>query len=818
MLAEGAGFDTDGALGLAEGATAEGATGAAPPMHAMHAKKVAALTATNTVNRPFARDMCSSALPRGLRSASIEPMIRGRTGFVLALLCVGTTLALSPSAVAKSYIDDYDEPPPPPTPTATVASTSLAGMFGMPSLSMALKSPDAKVRAAAVMRAAEVAANVSEVAARDDAWRLVEGATLDGGDDLDGSLRVRLAAARALAGDPRREGRAPLETLLTAPEPPRKVVSTVPTWSPGGWGPPPWGPPAAPPPKAIKPASPELVRFVRETAAMALGVRGDHETLLLRARARDSAESSRAALGALFAYPPVSLSPITPKGEGVWPRETLDLLVRLGDARGADPLLRACSGNDDLTAATALVGLSRLADGRAVTVARAVTKDSRPELRIAAAEALAELGEPFAEGAILALIADEKTTAEGKRLALRHPSAGLVPDLDKVARAGDPQAIGALGRVGAAALPVLAAIAREDSLPAGLADIAAHQLAVSPLDGAGKAISELLDGASPARRRRAVRAGAVFAARHGGAPSGIASVAKELASASLPEDRAAGTLLLAVVDVGRARDALKSDDPVRRRAAIAGLSAHAIAEGADVARAHLEAHGTTEPEDLVQALAAIAVRAVDGTVARDVPVSTTVLARWLSEDGAAAPLAAYLLAARGGELARAHVVRALASDSLDVRVAALLGLGLSPDKTATGELSARAVDSPNVVLRRAAMRAIAARGDDSSRPALELARRLDPDPEVRALAKLAKPGVHGASLLTGREVAQAKVTLSKGVSAVAILASADGLVLPFVVDPEGFVVMFRVASGPARLEVRPISVAAAPAPAKSAKP
>lgn len=730
----------------------------------------------------------------------------------LALLCAGTTVALSPTAVAKSFAYDEDEPVPTPTVTASIASTSLAGMFGMPSLSLALKSGDPKVRAAAVMRAAEVGRTATEGAAREDAWRLVEGAALDGGDDLDGSLRVRLAAARALADDPRREARGPLESLLTSPEPPRRVVPTASTWG-GPWGPAPWPPIPAQPPKPSKPANPDLVRYVRETAAMALGARGDHETLLLRARARDSVESSRAALAALLAYPPVSLGPIVPKGEGQWPRESLDLLVRLGDARGADPLLRACAGNDDLTAAIALVGLARLGDGRAVPVARAVTKESRPELRVAAAEALAELGESYAEGAILALVADEKTTVEGKRLAIRHPSTALIADLEKIARAGDPQAVGALGRAGA--ISTLARMAADDALP--IADVAAHQLAISPLDGAGKALSELLDGASPVRRRRAIRAGAVFAARHGSGPSGHASVAKELASASSPEDRAAGTLFLAVVDLGRARDALKSDDPVIRRAGIAGLSAHSVADAASVARAHLEAHGMSEPEDVVQALAAIAARAIDGSVARDVPVATTVLSRWLSEDGPAAPLASFVLAARGGDVARGHVARALSADSLDVRVAALLGLGLSPDKTATGELSTALLDSPNAVLRRAAMRAIAARGDAASQSAVALARKLDGDPEVRALASHAKPGGPTSPLLFGHEVAQAKVTVGKSASATATFASADGLVLPLVVDPEGFVVAFRAPSGPARLDVRPV-LAAPAAPGKSAKP
>jgi len=726
---------------------------------------------------------------------------------MLVALAISSSVAFTKASSAMVW-EDEDEPPPVHTPPPTVSSTSIAGLFGMPSLTQAMKSNDARIRAAAVARAAEVAKTATEVAARDDAWRLVESAAADNGDDLDGALLVRLAAARSLAVDPRKEGRPALEGLLASPEPMRKAAPITPTWGGGGgWGG--WQPPPTAPVKPIKPANADLVRFVRETAAMALGVRGDYESLLVRARARDNLEAPRAAFGALVAYPPASLSTILPKTDGQLTRDTVDLLARLLDPRGADPLFRAAEGKDDTSAAVALVALARLGDGRAVNIARSVGKDSRVELRLAALEALAELGEPAADATIATLLQDDKTASEAKRIALRHPTPALVAVLEKLARGGDAAAVGALGRVGAPGIERLAALAADDSLPLGVADVAAHQLAISSLDAAGDALRALLDNKpSAARRRRAVRAGAVRYARLDSMPGGVKPVAKELLSSKDALDRSAGAFFLGVVELSSCKDSLASDDVVRRRAGVAALAAHPVGDAAKVARAHLTAHAAAEPSDIAQSLAALAARAVDGSAGSDVPVSTAQLAAWLSEDSAASPLAAFLLAARGGDTALAHVTRALTSDSLDVRAGALLGLGLSPEKSATGELAARLRDTPYVKLRRAAVRALVARGDVASKATIELARKLDPDLEVRGIAAAAKYGSKTAPLLAGHEVAQARVTT--GGSAIGVVTTTDGLVLPHVVDPEGFIFAFRVAPGVTRIEARALPKGAKP--------
>lgn len=719
-------------------------------------------------------------------------MSPARSTFALFALTVGSTVAF---AARASAWEDEDEPPPVHVTAPSVSPSSLAGLFGMPSLANALKSTDATVRAAAVARAAEIAGDDGAKPARDDAWRLVEAAAADNGDDLDGALYVRLTAARALAVDPRKEARPALEGLLGSPEPMRKPVTPAYPWGGPTWGGP-FGPsPPAPPPPKIKPANADLVRFVRETAAMALGARGDHDPLLIRARARDNVEASRAAFGGLVAYPAPSLQTLIPKNDATINRDTVDLLARLNDLRAADVLVRVADGKDDVSAALSVLALARLGDARAIRVARAVTSESRPELRIAAAEALAELRDPNADAAIQNLLNDDKLAGEAKRLALKYPSQPLVPSIEKMARKGDAMAIAALGRAGAVAQ--LAAIAVDDTLPFDAADAAAYQLAVVPTSDAEKALAAL-DTSTKPRKRRLVRASAVRVARLGSA-SGAKSIAKELADSKEPADKSVGTFFLAVSSLGSARDALESDDLVRRRAGAAGLAAHPIADAASVARAHLDAHASTEAIDVVQALAGVAARAVDGTVARDVPLSTSQLAAWLSEDGPAAPVAAFLLAARGGDSAALHVTRALTSDSLDVRAATMLGLGLSLEKGATGELSSRLRDAPQVVLRRAAIRALVARGDTSARAAIDLAKRLDPDLEVRNVAAAGKLASRGTPLLAAHEVAQ--VRLQPGT--IATVTGLDGLTLPHLVDPDGFVFAFRLAPGPTRVEARP---------------
>ena len=735
-----------------------------------------------------------------------------RTALALVAACLAG-IAIPRVGRATVFADDGEPDDGSGASTApTLSPSSFGGIVGLAAAQRDEKTMDCESRAAAVERAAEIGS--------EDAWKLVESAAGDNlGDDPDGALRVRLAAARALASDPRTGvARTALRPLLTNPVPVMRGVATASAYpSAYPYSPYPYPTYAPPTPKTTKRADGELARLVRETAALSMALQKDFEPLLARARAREDVEGARAASMALLAYPPPSLATLTAR-DGIVTRETVELLALLGDLRADDVLLRVAQAKDEAASALAMVALARAGDGRVVAIANAVAKDADPRVRVAAAEALAILGEPAADAAIKALASDRKTDSEGRRLAVQYPSAALIETIVPLAEQGDVAAIAALGRAGIDGVAPLAALARLDG---ALGDEAAYALAIDPISDAGAAIVAILDGATPAKKRRAVRAAAVRAYRIGKAPGKLRDVGDELLSSKDDADRFVGALLAGVVDASRARALLADGDVFERRAAAVSLGAHPIADAAAVARAHLAASASSEDPEVVRALASVAARAVDGTAAHDVPITTSTLAVWLAQDGDASPLAAFLLAARGGDTAKPHVARALIADDLSVRSAALLGLALSPDADATGELVTRLHDLVSPMLRRAAVRALVARGDIAGKHALAAAALLDPDEGTRALAARAVLLPHptpSTPLVAGSEVMQVHVVAPAGLGITATLVEIDGMAPPAIADPDGFVVVFRVPPGAARLDVRPVAIAAAATSAKASAP
>ncbi len=743
-----------------------------------------------------------------------------RAGGAVALAIA--VLGLSRPGFTKSISDEEPEEGTSSGMPSAVSSNSLAGVLGLAALQRDAKSNDAAVRARAVARAAQLGS--------DDGWKVVEAGAADNfGDDTDGALRVRLAAVRALASDPRKpSATTALRAVFDHPEP-TSLRPPTPYPYPGSIGPmPPWGPGPympPPPPKPLKHGDPGLVALVRETAALALALQGEFESLLAHARSPSDVAAQLAARKALLSFPPPSLSSLLSKADDKLGKETIELLAQLGDLRAADVLVRVAKiGALDVAGSSeAIRGLARLGDGRVVAIAKDVPTDVDVRLRVAAAAALAELGEPAAAGRILALLEKEKTQLDGRNLAYEYPSKDLVPALAKLASAGDPRAIAALGRVGADAVDVLRSLAADDAAKNGAADAAAYALATMPGSAAEKAIEGLVEGASPARVRRLLRAGAVRLARMDSAPSKLDAVAKSLVGSKDDADRWVGTLYRCVDSIARCESSLEDADVIVRRAAASALGSHPIAAAAAVARAHLTAKAATEDALVVRGLVAVAARAIDGSPGRDVPVTTSTLAVWLAEDGEASALAAYLLAARGGDVARPVVERALRSDDLSVRVAALLGLAMAPDSTATGDLVGRYPELITAEMRRAAARALVARRNPGARAVLELARRLDPDADVRALAggAVLLPSATPTSPLTlGRETLQVKVAAAPGVVARAVVVRVDGFAAPTLVDPEGVLLAFRLPGGPTRVDVRPVAPTNTPtnAPTKDATP
>ncbi|MBL8715510.1 MAG: hypothetical protein JNL79_05915 [Myxococcales bacterium] len=719
--------------------------------------------------RPTSRDL----LRRGLASG----------------LTLGALFAASPGQAMPPY--DPEWPPPAATVPAGPPTPSMASLFGFQGLQQAARSPNAETRAAAVLRAAELAKQKdTPTALGDDCWKLVESAANDAwGDDPDAALRVRLTAARALVDDRRAaDARRALRDLFLTPG-----LAAAMMKGPFVVG-------AAP---RTKLASPELVRLVRQTAAMALAILGDDDTLLTKVK---DPEASPAAIAALAAHAPVTLVALLPKSDSIPANDVIDALGKLGDLRAADALERAFEKSHS---PRALVALARLGDPRAATHARLVLATDPESLRLAAAEALSELGETDSEARILALLSAPVPSAAARALAVRFPGPSLVPALEAAAKGGSDAATAALARAGAPGVAALATLVKDDAHP-DVADAAAFALATVPGSAASSALSALVAEPSPARVRRAVRASVSRLARLGTVPSGISSAAKELRAAKDAEGRFLAALLPAVSSLSDAKDAVVDADPLVRRAGITALHAHPAADAAPVARKAIPLE--SDPE-LLRGLVSVAARGIDGTVAHDVPIPTSQLAVWLGEDpGPSAAVAAFVLGARGGPSANGHVARALEADDLSVRAAALLGLGLSADPGATQRLVARLLEPMAVEARRVAARALASRSDPAAATALAMVSQLDADAEVRATARRKGPRI--SPLLSGTEVGQTKVVgAGTAVLVRPTMQRADGFPLALLPDPDGFVLAFRLPPGETRFTLHATSAPpSAPAP------
>ncbi|MBK7396158.1 MAG: hypothetical protein IPJ34_07615 [Myxococcales bacterium] len=245
--------------------------------------------------------------------------LAGSGGGLAFAALLSTLFVASPGQAMPPY--DPEWPPPAPTQPAGPPTPSMASLFGFQGLQQAARSPNAETRAAAVLRAAQLAKQKdTPTALGDDCWKLVESAANDAwGDDPDAALRVRLTAARALVDDRRAaDARRALRDLFLTPG-----LAAAMMKGPFVVG-------AAP---RTKLASPELVRLVRQTAAMALAILGDDDTLLTKVK---DPEASPAAIAALAAHAPTSLVALLPKADSIPANDVIDALGKLGDLRAAD--------------------------------------------------------------------------------------------------------------------------------------------------------------------------------------------------------------------------------------------------------------------------------------------------------------------------------------------------------------------------------------------------------------------------------------------------------------------------------------------------
>jgi HEAT repeat protein len=600
---------------------------------------------------------------------------------------------------------------------------------------------------------------------------------------------------------------------------------------------------------------------LRATAALALARSGDKKAvaglvnLLLQ-----SGPAGEAAMRALRVYPPASLESVLEGRKRLTPA-LATFLGELGDLRAIERLRAILGEADQAGKMAAAVALARLGDEAALPVAREWLKKSEPRQRRAAAEVLVLLDAPEAPAAVAALIESEATREEGLRLALLAPAPALAAALGKMLpelpHEMQGRAVAALGRAGGVGqlVPLL------DRPELALA--AAFALATVPGAGARAALEQAFAGdkAKPGEMRRLLlRAGVVRALVLDDAPSGLEHGLLALSKEAAPADRAAGAFGLvalgarslgAVLEASCPNGNVLACDAVAAAAARGALALPAGASSLEplfplLARAAAAsdprlgawAHdgGSRDSsllgressaggsEAIAVALAAALLAHPDGG-----SLPTSVLAAWAEAGGPLAALCARALPARDDEALRSRIKRLLEGSDPVVRAHVALGLGGDPEPSAVSLLTSAYRFEEDAGVRRAVVRGLSRRTEVQRLSTLTLARDLDPDDDVRSLARAA---LEGRALDPGLRPALG-VEPRRGVAWIAIqpndpragkdaplrtarLLRADGLAVPVVADPDGTLLVPGMPSGPASLTLG--RVVEPPKPAESLPP
>jgi cellulose synthase operon protein C len=581
-----------------------------------------------------------------------------------------------------------------------------------------------------------------------------------------------------------------------------------------------------------------IAGVLRATAALALARSGDKKALGgLAGLLLQPGPTGEAALHALRVYPPASLDSFLEGHKRLTPA-LATFLGELGDLRALDRLRAMIQEGDPAGKAAAAIALAKLGDEAALPVAREWLKKGEPRQRRAAAEVLVYLDAPEAAEAVTALLANDASRDDGLRLALLAPAPALAAPLAKALPDLAPElrgrAIAAIGRAGgaggvAALAPLLD---RSDTaLPAAFA------LATMPGDDARAAIEKAIGSArSGDARRLLLRAGTVRALVLDDAPSGLKDGLRALFKETSPADRAAGAfglVALGMMSLGDALDASckggKGDAGLACdvTAVAAARGALALPDGASSleplmpllkrAAALSDPRALSAPtpdasgplrEALTVAVGAALLAHPDGG-----ELSTSVLAAWAEAGGPLAPLAARALPSRDDEAIHGRIKRLLEGSDPVVRAHVALGLGRDPEASAVSLLTSAYRFEEDAGVRRAVVRALSRRTEVQRTATLVLARDLDPDEEVRWLARAALEGRDldlsirpALGVEPRRSVAWVAIQSNEGPAPggdaplrTARLQRADGLVVPAVADPDGVLLVPGLPAGPASL-------------------
>ncbi len=566
--------------------------------------------------------------------------------------------------------------------------------------------------------------------------------------------------------------------------------------------------------------------LARGAAALALARSRDKKaTSALLGAVMQGGPGGEAAAAALVVYPPASVGPLLEGRRRIEPALAA-LLGELGDVRAIQRLRLAVEDVDPAFRVSAALALARLGDTSVATAARTWVKSEDVKQKRAGAEVLARLGADGAAEAIGALLAAGPTRLEGVRLALVSPSPLLVRPLVAALESLDADdretAIAAIGRAGGAeaATALLVQLGKAEHATA-----AAFALARMPGKEARAALERALGSESArkgAPRRLITRASLVRALVLGDEPKGLGDALSAMANEKEPADRAVSVFGRVATGRTSVRAALDAACPEKHPCDVALVSA--------VARASL-ARATSGKDDSPAELARVF--ALAGKTKGDTPspidvaagvalladpsgagLPTSVLARWAEGESPLAPLAARALPTRDDETIRRQIKRLLAGTDPVIRAHTALGLAQDPEPDATSLLgdAYRFEEDPSV--RRAVVRALSVRREPQRVATLELARDLDPDDQVRALARAALSGrsllpavsVSGGPVAWVSLVANAPSALPSIQGRAARLLRSDGVAVPVVADPDGVFLVPGLPNGPAALTLAPEAI------------
>jgi cellulose synthase operon protein C len=572
-----------------------------------------------------------------------------------------------------------------------------------------------------------------------------------------------------------------------------------------------------------------LGNLSRAAAALALAKTGDKKAQgALVAAVLQGGPGGEAASDALSVFPPTSLATLIEGRRRIEPGLAV-LLADLGDVRALGKLRQALEETDVATRQAAALALARLGDTTPLALARTWVKAEEPRQRRVGAEVMVRLGATGAAEAITALLEGSATRLDGVRLALAAPSPALVKPLVAAIEALPAEerdkAVAALGRIGGveAAEALVQKLARPE-----LATGAAYALARLPGKEGRAALERALAsvGAKKGGPRRLIARTAILRSIvMGEEPAGLGAVLGAMAAEKEPADRAVS--LFGRVATGRT----SVRDAVDEACASGGTCDVGLVAAA--ARASL-ARGPEGPAEFARVLSRLGPLPYDAPspliVAAGVALladprapafPTALLARWAEGGGPLAPLAARALPSRDEEALRGRIKRLLEGTDPVIRAHTALGLALDPEPDAASLLVAAYRFEEDVSVRRAVVRALSERRESQRTRTLELARDLDPDDGVRALARAALAGrslavpsaVSGGSVVWVSLVANAPSALAAIGGRAGRLARVDGVVVPVVADPDGVLVVPGLPEGRAALMLAPEAVpgdAAAP--------